>query len=70
VKTHARDCDRAARLVVTWIVDVLKVEGSKEAAPEVRSIEALEDFFRAVGKGSVAKQEADTAKSKIPLMRG
>ena len=49
--------NRAADLVIAGIVDVLKVEGSEEAPPEVRGIEALEDFFRTVGKAAVAEDE-------------
>jgi cell division protein FtsB len=37
---------------------VLKVLGGEEAAPEVRGVEALEDFFVTVGEAAVAEQEA------------
>jgi hypothetical protein len=58
VKTDGRDCNRSAYLVVARIVDVLEVKGGKEAAPKVRGIETLEDFFWTVGEGTVTKQEA------------
>jgi hypothetical protein len=47
--------DGAESLVIAGIVNVLKVEGSEEAAPEVRGIEPLNDFFGAVSEVAIAK---------------
>jgi hypothetical protein len=70
VETDSRDGDGAAGLVITRIADVLKVVGGKETAPKVSGVETLEDFFMTVGEAAVAEQEADSAESKILLMRG
>ena len=70
VEAESGDGDGAARLVIAGIVDVLKIKGCEEAAPEVRSVEALEDLFRAVSEAAVAEQEAESAEGKILLVRG
>jgi hypothetical protein len=70
VEAHAGDGDGAARLIVAGIIDVLQVEGREEAAPEMRGVEAFEDFFGAVGQPAIAEQEAETAQREILLMRG
>ncbi len=54
MKAQAGDGDGAAVLVIAGIVDVLDVEGSKEAAPDMRGVKALKDFLRAVSKGAVS----------------
>jgi hypothetical protein len=53
VETEARDGNRTADLVIARIVDVLQIERREKAAPKMRGIEALEDFFRAVGEAAV-----------------
>ena len=49
---------------------MLKVVGGEKAAPEVRGVKGLEDFFRAVGEAAVAQQQAEPAQGKILVMRG
>ena len=70
VEAQGGNRDRAAVLVVAGIVDVLQIKGSEETAPEMRGVEALEDFLRGVGKAAVAEQEAQPAESQILLMCG
>jgi hypothetical protein len=70
VEADSRNGDGPASLVIARIVNVLKVIRGKEAAPEVRGVETFEDFFVTVGEAAVAEQEAESAQSKILLMRG
>ncbi len=55
MEAEAEHRDRTPDLVIARIVDVLKVEGSEEPAPQMRGIEALEDFLRAVGEAIVTQ---------------
>ena len=68
MEADSPDRDRAADLVVPRIVDMLYASRRKEAAPEVRRVEALEDFLAAVGKAPVAEQKAEATESQILLM--
>lgn len=40
---------------------MLQIEGEERAAPDVRGVEAFDDFFSAVGQISVAQEKADSA---------
>src|SRR5208282_4612572 len=53
---------------IAGIVDVLEIERCEQSAPEVRCIEALNDFFVAVSETPVAKQKALAAEREILLM--
>jgi hypothetical protein len=46
VEAQARNKDGTTRFVVTRIIDVLKIAGGEESAPQVRGVESFEDFFR------------------------
>ena len=68
MEADSPDRDRATDLVVPRIVDMLYASRCEEATPEVRCVEALEDFLPAKAKAAVAEQKAEAAESKILLM--
>src|SRR5271169_5312085 len=58
-----------AYLVVTRIVDVLKVEGNEDTPPDMGRIERFFDGFAAVGQPAIAQNESQTAIRQISRMR-
>src|ERR1700728_3567840 len=58
VEADARHRYRAARLIVSRIIDVLQIERSEESSPEMRGVKSFEDFFGAIRKAAVAEQKA------------
>ena len=70
VEAKGGDKDGAAILVVAGVIDVLKVEGSKEAAPEMGGVKALEDLFVTVIQRAIAEKKSAPAEREIFLVGG
>src|SRR5271156_2631718 len=68
VKAQARNKYGTTRLVISRIIDVLKIAGGEEAAPQMRGVKSLEDFFRTGRKRAIAKQKSQPAVREILLM--
>src|SRR6516225_5318893 len=60
VQPQSRHGDRPPRLVHAGMVDVLQIEGEKQPAPDVGSVEGFHDVLARVIEGAVAKNEAKT----------
>src|ERR1019366_3146602 len=56
---------RAARLIVSGIVDVLQVHRSKKPAPHMDSVIRFDYFLRTVRERSIAEKKSQAAQSEI-----
>src|SRR5713226_2839727 len=68
VQAKAGDHHGAAILVVARVIDVVEIERTEDAAPDVRGVEAFEDFFMPIGERPVAQQKTFPAQREIFLM--
>ena len=59
------DQNRSSIPVVARVVDVLQVEGGKDASPDVRRVVVLEDRFASIVEVAVTQQKAQPAEPQI-----
>ncbi len=68
VGAKPRNEHRAARLVVSGIVDVLQIERRENSAPDVRGIISFEDFFAAITEPAVSENKPESTECKVSCM--
>ena len=68
MKAQRRRKQRAAVAVVAGVVDVLRVERSEDAAPDVQRVVGFDNVLAAVVQFAVAEQEAEASEGQIFLV--
>ncbi len=58
MKPKGRNENGSARAIVAWMVDILRIQRSKYASPDMRRVVGFQDVLTGVTQFSVSQQES------------